>query len=467
MECVVCLEPFDEGRHRPKALPCGHSLCAECVGKPELGRRCPEDRKAFFGLAHNLPDNITVLRMLTGASRSRSATATEASLLKSGKKILEHLDDGLLEFTSHAEEWRRLCDRVQEALQPEAASKWGTPRREKLSDAALLMQDADRLLSAVASCSVTVQGRDGATRSAELRRQEYVSLLLRLQDSGRLLPAAQAQPPGQTQAEPQVQQQEETGADPQEQEQNRPEAKLPCEESDPAPGTFTPAQCLDLKGKDGDEIARRRPLLQVLKLTGLDCRFDRESNSLLCVVARRLRELQLECAGVRHMLLLRDVEELRKLDVSCVVDDLFPALPASLEELRIQNCTERQLVSTQRMPRLRRLQVLWYLGPGNVDLRPPRAGHCGLQWLRVCVDKFFVATLFSLLRAHAATLKEVRLVVASVPGGDLFLGDLGRRLADCGFQALERVVLEREMGAMAIEHDAASCSRQLEDCTVV
>lgn len=73
----------------------------------------------------------------------------------------------------------------------------------------------------------------------------------------------QVQPQEQPAAEPQVQQQEETAVDPQVQLRTPPEAELPSREADPGPGTFTPAQCLDLKGKDGSEIARRRPLLQV------------------------------------------------------------------------------------------------------------------------------------------------------------------------------------------------------------
>jgi Ring finger domain len=49
MECSVCLYNFDSGTHLPLALPCGHTLCKECVDSFLKANEalCPFDRKDF------------------------------------------------------------------------------------------------------------------------------------------------------------------------------------------------------------------------------------------------------------------------------------------------------------------------------------------------------------------------------------------------------------------------------------
>lgn len=47
MECVVCFSPYDSGDHRPLCLPCGHSVCQDCVSAMSSGGRaflCPSCR---------------------------------------------------------------------------------------------------------------------------------------------------------------------------------------------------------------------------------------------------------------------------------------------------------------------------------------------------------------------------------------------------------------------------------------
>lgn len=43
--CPVCLDPYDLERHRPKNLPCGHSVCLQCLQNPGFSKFCPKDRK--------------------------------------------------------------------------------------------------------------------------------------------------------------------------------------------------------------------------------------------------------------------------------------------------------------------------------------------------------------------------------------------------------------------------------------
>lgn len=51
--------PYDLTDHRPKVLPCGHTLCTPCVHL--TADSCPFDRKPFSG---PLPDNFFVLDLL-------------------------------------------------------------------------------------------------------------------------------------------------------------------------------------------------------------------------------------------------------------------------------------------------------------------------------------------------------------------------------------------------------------------
>ena len=84
-ECVVCLQFFDEGKHTPRVLSCGHSLCQSCVadlrshwgsntskGAPGHGLvRCPECKqhtKLPLGGFLELPKNIELMRLLKAPS---------------------------------------------------------------------------------------------------------------------------------------------------------------------------------------------------------------------------------------------------------------------------------------------------------------------------------------------------------------------------------------------------------------
>ncbi|XP_034246150.1 E3 ubiquitin-protein ligase TRIM32-like [Thrips palmi] len=60
MECQVCMLAFDDRKHRPKVLPCGHSYCLCCL-KQLRSRRCPVDSKVFEAAPDDLLDNFIVL----------------------------------------------------------------------------------------------------------------------------------------------------------------------------------------------------------------------------------------------------------------------------------------------------------------------------------------------------------------------------------------------------------------------
>lgn len=511
MECIVCFELFDEGPHRPKVLPCGHSLCSGCVGNSELKRRCPEDRKEYNGSAKDLPDNFTVLRMLDEPSARDKEFVRVVELLErglaAGRRVQQLLDEKLISQSVVVDDWHKRCDEVQNSLQRVQALGRVSPKEARtlaaaVSDTVQRLEGGDHLLSNAAKCYVIVEDAVGRTLTAALPRSELpVGLLLRLREDGRLLAGAplpslpwqrppvpqhplHSQPSHLRQPPPLVQPQPlphtplqapepallqpHTPSRAQTQSRGRSASRGAAAASGP-----TKVECLDLNGKGGNFRAKRKDLLQIRKVTGLDCQYDK-SYSLLCNLAAaeiaRLEELQMLGARSRHMVLLTKFPSLRTLDVTCSAEEsISAALPKHLEELLIQNCSSQQLASVADMPRLKKLQLLRFMGPDRVAFPVLPGSHCGLQWLRVEMDSRFATTIFSLLRAQEYTLKTLRLAVASMGGGDFptrfSIPDLAQEIGDCGFRALSLMILERKVGDdVALLHDADSCSKQVKEC---
>ena len=69
LECKVCFQPYNSGGNRPKLLPCGHSLCKDClndiIARNPDRLECPIDRKAHRMVGADLwPDNYDLLEAL-------------------------------------------------------------------------------------------------------------------------------------------------------------------------------------------------------------------------------------------------------------------------------------------------------------------------------------------------------------------------------------------------------------------
>ncbi|KAJ1524591.1 hypothetical protein ONE63_011077 [Megalurothrips usitatus] len=254
MFCTECLKPFDHDQHRPKVLPCGHSLCLQCLQKPLF--RCPSDKKTFGYQPLKLPDNYSVLYFLEPAKslsaaappppyllgcltcrgplteecasrRHTPCTAKELRQLHAEEVALvdQRLERGavaleqtvqLLELVvQQVQLWaRQQCDKLQqleetrhqllEAAQQDhgvevalqAAAPWAALKEE--------LEDDSRVWAATARCEVRVV--DGAAASAgaeqagsEVQRaaDDLCVLLqhLRAADSPALLPNANPEPP--------------------------------------------------------------------------------------------------------------------------------------------------------------------------------------------------------------------------------------------------------------------------------
>lgn len=67
MDCDVCMLAFDKDQHRPKVLPCGHTLCLTCV---RLTSMCHMDRKAVQNV-DALPDNFYILSFVEAGKSKR------------------------------------------------------------------------------------------------------------------------------------------------------------------------------------------------------------------------------------------------------------------------------------------------------------------------------------------------------------------------------------------------------------
>lgn len=65
MECVVCFSPYDSGDHRPLCLPCGHSVCQDCVGAMSSEGKaflCPSCRVEIRGKSlEDFPVNFSLI----------------------------------------------------------------------------------------------------------------------------------------------------------------------------------------------------------------------------------------------------------------------------------------------------------------------------------------------------------------------------------------------------------------------
>ncbi|XP_034236441.1 uncharacterized protein LOC117642400 isoform X3 [Thrips palmi] len=69
MECQVCTLRFDAIAHRPKILPCGHTLCLKCIQELPT-RTCPLDNMVFTPSPESLVDNLIVLDACNTFQRS-------------------------------------------------------------------------------------------------------------------------------------------------------------------------------------------------------------------------------------------------------------------------------------------------------------------------------------------------------------------------------------------------------------
>ncbi|KAJ1531428.1 hypothetical protein ONE63_000108 [Megalurothrips usitatus] len=140
----------------------------------------------------------------------------------------------------------------------------------------------------------------------------------------------------------------------------------------------------------------------------------------------------------QHLRVVRAMPKLRELHV---------ALPRA---------TVRELEQVLAVPELAGLEAHCPLDSPLAGLRC-RLPAAGLQWLRTAV--YPLSAALALVRAHAATLRELQLLAASEqPYG---CPDLAAELRTCRLRQLRRLVLlRRTLDAVPCRHTVDTCRRQ-------
>ncbi|XP_026280626.1 uncharacterized protein LOC113208013 [Frankliniella occidentalis] len=445
LQCDICFMQFDLHLHRPKNLPCGHTICNECVQNPALGRKCPLCRNDLNGDPADLPDSIALIRLIENAGapplkKPRTEGAEVQRLrrgVEAGRKVVELLQ---LVVPKAVEALNRQLDssvaqlrQVEEALELQvqrgrgaAGVEGGDPVAEQLQLAGKL-EDNLRLLTAN-ECSVVAVEADGATWRACSQLGGFSDMLRPL-----LL---------QLRADDQL-----------EKVDVAPFPATPGVYVGPPTTTVLQTTKDDFKNGHLNFTDLFRDSLRWRNVRCLISSYAGGLEELLRIVAPHLEELQI--GGVfgtpvehRHraqpsaMVEVMEMASLKRLRVRCdrEVNGVFPDLPLQLEELAIQHPRENQLRCLERMSRLHSLAVHDYLGP-NMNFAPSQ--HGALRWLGVCLNQPHKATMMSLIHAYASSVEEIQVVCSvneKVKKGFYYPG-LGEDLA--GLHALRRLVLER------------------------
>lgn len=95
VECPVCYEGYDDRKHQPRELPCGHTICisdlVSLLNSP-VPTKCPECRQPFPQQSvppgevpsnKKFPINYTVIRIAEAMTHSSSSTGSVKSKKKS------------------------------------------------------------------------------------------------------------------------------------------------------------------------------------------------------------------------------------------------------------------------------------------------------------------------------------------------------------------------------------------------
>ncbi|XP_052127775.1 uncharacterized protein LOC127750343 [Frankliniella occidentalis] len=454
LQCDICFIDFDLDLHRPKILPCGHTICNDCVLNPALGRRCPTCRKDLAADSADVPDNISLVRLIedngSPPRKKHRADDTEVQQLQrgvcAGRRVVEMLRQVVpklveslnRQLESSVAQLHQLEEALEKQVQRKAAGDEDTAKELAVDQLQLALEmEVSLHLLTTSRCSVVAE-EGGSTWKACVQLGGFCDilrlLLLQLRADGHLEkddniavstpPAAYVGPPMQL--------------------------ALSITKEDLDDG--------QLKVTDVLRNARRWRNVRILRnLRGSG------SDKLLRVLSPQLEEV--EISGEGELTIMEEVEKmpsLKRLKVACRKDlkDNFPELPLQLKELWIRFPKENQVRSLERMPRLRSLRLYDYYGP-NVTFLPSQYGR--LLWLGVGLNIGHKATMLSLIRAHASTLQELQIFSAISNEGDMrlfYFPDLGQDLAASGLHALRRLVLQRSTFSKPCP-EADACLMQL------
>ncbi|XP_052126290.1 uncharacterized protein LOC113209900 isoform X2 [Frankliniella occidentalis] len=434
MQCDICFMQFDLNNHRPKCLPCGHTICLRCMQSPGM-KRCPMCMKDLTVDPGDLPDNISLIRMVEkqGAPppckvlrREDTAVQQLQRGVDAGRKLVEqlrHLVPLAVEalnrqLDSSVAQLSRMEETLGKLQRKQAPGDEDTPPDLLAGEQFQLvvqLEDSLRLLAATKCRVVAEQSADTWTASVKLGPNHDVMrlLLLQLRADAELHKVAVAVGP-------------------------------------PRLSTFV----IDRPDTEGrkwkvKDVIKNPWLCENIRvLQNLTGAGSAELLRVIRVVAPQLEELEMsesvddldaalkqavEMPSLKRLIIGNSDQEFRKL----------PDLPLQLEELELWSPNEQQMLQVQHMPRLRSLMVYNYYGD-NVSFPPSL--HEGLTWLGLCLNVDHKTTMLTLIRAHSKSLRELRIHCEYEDDNDdwcFFFPHLGQDLATCGLHGLTRLVLQR------------------------
>ncbi|XP_052126695.1 uncharacterized protein LOC113212504 [Frankliniella occidentalis] len=357
LQCDICFNPFDLDHHRPKNLPCGHSICVECVQNPALGGKCPVCRKDLNADPADIPDSILAIRLIehNGVPPRKNPRTEETEVqqlrqgVEAGRKVVEVLVLRLVvpravealnrQLDSSVAQLRQVEEALERQVQRGAAGGEGSAPVGEQLHLAVQLEDNLRPLTAK-KCSVVAEEEDGATwrACAELGGFGDILrlLLLPLRADGQLEKVDVAPcfvQPGDFVGPPII-------------------SVLRTTENDFKDGRLKINDIL----QDRQRWRHTRSLKIFHGAAGLE--------ELLSVVAPHLEELVIgKPVQPSVMVEVEKMKSIKRLGVTCESDLDYPDLPLQLEELGMWHPGENQLRCVERMARLRSLQVIDYLGP--------------------------------------------------------------------------------------------------------
>ncbi|KAK3920277.1 E3 ubiquitin-protein ligase TRIM32 [Frankliniella fusca] len=350
LPCDICFEHFDCKVHRPKVLPCGHTVCLKCVENPTLGRICPKCRKGFTTGPADLLDNMYVLSVMETVDQT-AASPGKLQQLQRGVDAAQH-EVRLLEQAIDALNDKLTSSRAQLLLM-NLAVRARAPTIGQLKLAAQL-EDRHRLLTA-SKYDLLEEDKDGASRRFSLEPDHHLACLMPVLQGAR----------------------EEDNKDDKEDTEDE---LACCPLGPPSYSNDTPLLTFGAHDK---------------------------------ITYQGQEEMRLSNVTPDDASIVRDMSRLKRLCITTYSaagsNPPWPDLPLQLEELYINGAHAAHLQCLKRMPRLRSLVVDGYVGAA-LTLDPPKpCSRCGVQWLGVRMKKDQYSTLLSLVRACAASLRVLEI----------------------------------------------------------
>ncbi|XP_034244845.1 uncharacterized protein LOC117647263 [Thrips palmi] len=328
MECPECFVNFNEVGRLPKALPCGHTYCLECLEEVD---RCFEDHKKFMEIPTELPNNKNVIAMMRSNSgksdnclsiwcMSCEAKASECCIdvghkVCNRKKVLFeqarqklHLSEQKLDL----QHYEKLVDNLDEANAAQALELLSGP----IAPIDVLLQGKGVRWKAPLQLNEAIDEKMGDQKAKMMRCLLYLLKLEGTIQKDLYLPH-----------------------------NDRSQETQPKEEIDPETllDLTNISSCRNLESvkADKDALLASDSLLKVKRLTGLYCDPDKKwSLQLLELLAPNLEEVHLYHFHLKHLEVVQRMPQLRWL----VLENLNDKIKAVDKDYKVPPLKHKSLV---------------------------------------------------------------------------------------------------------------------------